>query len=122
MPKWYARNEVAKKAIRIPLTIMEEKMLRKGYDAIPDRHTNYTINMYLADMAVKNLHKMQQEMNETNQITLNIAHPVGCDSEIFIYCYIPVPDEKQLEKLAAYCGYTRIMMFRYCFVNELYKY
>lgn len=113
--------KVAKSQLRVPFTAEEFSILEKMYLSQPTEYREVmSINQYLADIFTSEIHLLQKQMDDTNQINLTIHHAVQGQYGFHIYAYIATSDMVSLESLSRYIGFNRVNLFRYLVLEQLY--
>lgn len=114
--------KIAKSQFRTALTASEYEILQTKYDQLPDEEKdNKSINMYLAELFEKQIRKLQEEMDCNNHITLDISHAVTGVYGINLFVFLYPEDFDSLSKLSKYIGFSRVNLFRYLILKELYS-
>lgn len=119
------RKHIAKKQIRIPLSIEENTVLtnevlrrrriglyntdRKGVPAL--------INEFIEKQVIE----MQEEMDNNNAIVLTIDRPVITEENYTACVYMNIDAYENLITLADYVGYSAIRLAKYMTLKELSK-
>lgn len=114
--------KIAKSQFRAPLTATEYQILQEKYAQLSEEEKEKkSINVYLAELFETQIRKLQEQMDCNNQITLDISHAVTGVYGINLFVYLYPADFSSLSNLSKYIGFSRVNLFRYLMLKELYK-